>query len=134
MTVLLDGNMLIALGDADHIHHDAARRWFAALGETHFATCPITQGTLLRHLLRRKIVPDAMEAVAILRGFAAHPSHRFWPDDLACDAINWRGVLGHRQVTDAYLAGLARKRRGRLATLDSGLAALHDDIAERVPT
>jgi len=48
-------------------------------------------------------------------------------------SINWRGVLGHRQVTDAYLAGLARKQKGRLATLDEGLAALHEDVAELIP-
>lgn len=44
------------------------------------------------------------------------------------------GVIGHRQVADAYLAGLARARGGRLATFDAGLAALHPDVAELVPT
>jgi hypothetical protein len=39
-------------------------------------------------------------------------------------------VIGHRQVTDAYLAQLVRGRGGRLATFDHGLAKLHDDIAE----
>jgi predicted nucleic acid-binding protein len=37
------------------------------------------------------------------------------------------GVVGHRQVTDAHLAGLARRRGSRLVTLDQGLAALHPD-------
>ena len=48
--VLLDGNVLVALSDEAHVHHEAAEDWFA----THrgpFATCPITQGTLLRVLL-----------------------------------------------------------------------------------
>ena len=31
------------------------------------------------------------------------------------------------------LAGLARKQKGRLATLDTGLAALHEDVAELIP-
>jgi uncharacterized protein len=44
------------------------------------------------------------------------------------------GVIGHRQVTDAYLAELARRREARLATFDKGLAALHADVAELVPT
>jgi len=30
------------------------------------------------------------------------------------------GVIGHRQVTDAYLAALARHHRGQLATFDPG--------------
>lgn len=44
------------------------------------------------------------------------------------------GVIGHRQVTDAYLAQFARHYGGRLATLDTGLAHLHDDVAELVPS
>lgn len=45
-------------------------------------------------------------------------------------AISWRGVLGQRQVTDAYLAALARDHGGRIATFDKGLAALYTDSAE----
>ena len=44
------------------------------------------------------------------------------------------GVLGHRQVTDSYLAQLARARGGQLATFDQGLAKLHTDIADLLPT
>lgn len=131
MVHLLDGNVLIALGDADHVHHAATRRWFVRRGGAPFATCPITQGTLLRLLLHRQ-APVA-DALAILHGFANHPAHRFWPDDLDYAAIRWDGVIGQRQVTDAYLAALARKHRGRLATLDRGLAALHHDVAELIP-
>lgn len=40
------------------------------------------------------------------------------------------GVIGHRQVTDAYLVALARGHRSRLATFDRGLAALHGDEVE----
>jgi predicted nucleic acid-binding protein len=36
-------------------------------------------------------------------------------------------VIGHRQVTDAYLVALARRHGGHVATLDAGLAALHGD-------
>lgn len=132
MVHLLDSNVLIALGDRDHVHHAAVRRWFQQRTGAPFATCPITQGALLRILLLRSraSIGDALE---ILRGFIAHPAHRFWPDDIGYDAIRLDGVLGHRQVTDAYLAALARKHRGRLATLDRGLAALHHDVAELIP-
>ncbi len=132
MVHLLDANVLIALGDRGHVHHEATRRWFRQRGDQPFATCPITQGALLRILLRR--APAAIDdALGILRLFVAHPAHRFWPDDLDYRAVRWDGVLGHRQVTDACLAALARRHRGRLATLDRGLAALHDDVAELIP-
>jgi uncharacterized protein len=45
-----------------------------------------------------------------------------------------RGVVGHRQVADAYLAQLARQHEGRLATLDQGVAELHDDVADLMPS
>jgi predicted nucleic acid-binding protein len=42
-------------------------------------------------------------------------------------------LQGSNQVTDAWLAELARRRKGRLATLDSALAALHSDVAFLLP-
>lgn len=130
MIALLDANVLIALTLDEHLHHDPAEAWFA--GVEHFATCPITQGALLRILLRRG--EGAHEAVATVAELAKDARHEFWPDDLAYPDVRMTGVIGHRQVTDAYLAGLARARVARLATFDGGLAALHPDVAELVPT
>ena len=130
-TVLLDGNVLVALTDQAHIHHEAASAWFAA-DPAPFATCPITQGTLLRMQLRLGAASDIHAAMALLAALTAHPRHRFWPDTLGYDAIRLRGLVGHRQITDAYLAALARHHQGRLATFDQGLAALHPDVAVRV--
>lgn len=124
--VLLDGNVLVALTVSEHVHHEAASTWFAAQ-HPEFATTPITQGTLLRFLLRSGV--DAVTATELLAATTDHPQHQFWPDDLPYDASMVRGVVGHRQVTDAYLAALARARRGVLATFDRGLAALHADVA-----
>lgn len=129
--MLLDANVLVALAVDDHVHHEAAMAWF--LDETSaFATTPITQGTLLRLLLRSGIAADT--ASEVLTGFTHHPRHRFWPDDRPYDASMLRGVIGHRQVTDAYLASLSRANEGRLATFDQGLAVLHADVAELVAT
>lgn len=60
--------------------------------------------------------------------------HDFWPDTISYCQVGLHGVIGHRQVTDAYLAQLARARGGRLATFDQGLAELNDDITELVPS
>lgn len=129
MTVhLLDGNVLVALSDSAHVHHDAAVAWFAGHAPP-FATCPITQGTLLRMLLRHGAVDTPPQAAEVLAHLCAHPRHQFWPDDLGYDVLPWHRIHGHRQVTDGYLAALARARGGRLATFDQGLAALHEDVA-----
>lgn len=133
MVLLLDSNVLIALFDGAHMHHAGVRRWF--LHHTGgFATCPIVEGALTRWIVRIEGAGGTTAAVRELRKLAADPRHQFWPGDLDYASVRWDGVLGHRQVTDAYLAALARKHGGRLATLDRGLAALHDDVAELIST
>ena len=124
--ILLDANVLIALVVAEHVHHDAAEAWLETT-EARFATCPFTQTALLRFLVREGW--SAIDAAAVLAALARHERHTFWPADLAADAISWDRVDGHRQVTDAYLAALARAKGGQLATLDRGLAAVHPDVA-----
>jgi hypothetical protein len=130
VTVLLDANVLIALVVADHVHHAAAERWCAAQSEK-FATCPMTQGGLIRLLLREGQSPAT--AIAALEGIVGHSQHEFWPDSFAFTNVSMTGIVGHRQVTDAYLAQLARVNGGRLATFDRGLAQLHNDVAQLVP-
>lgn len=132
MIWLLDANVLIALGDVQHVHHELTEQWFASQPDMRFATCPITQGSLVRHLFRQDIVTDGAQAQAVLGGFVDHPAHEFWPENLSYADISMRGVIGHRQVTDAYLAALARNNGGRLATLDKGLAALQDDVTDLI--
>ena len=130
MTSLLDANVLIALVVNDHVHHAPAEAWFSGHGEG-FATCPVTQGSLMRLLVREGQTAEA--ASSVLRGVTADPRHEFWPDDVAYPDLPTAGIVGHRQVTDAYLAELARRRAARLATFDQALAKLHADVADLVP-
>lgn len=131
MTTLLDANVLVALVVADHVHHQSAEEWLAGT-DPGFATCPITQGSLVRLLVREgQTARDAQDIVNVL---ASDPRHEFWPDSVSFTDVELRGVIGHRQVTDAYLAQLARTHHGQLATFDRGLAELHRDVADLVPT
>jgi toxin-antitoxin system PIN domain toxin len=127
---LLDGNVLYALIDQAHVHHAPARQWFSSLSGG-FATCPITQGTLVR-LVMRLGGHGVEQALALLGVVTAHAKHHFWPDMLPYDKVRWHGVMGHRQVTDAYLAGLARQHGGKLVSFDKGLVALHPDVGVAV--
>ena len=130
MTTLLDANVLIALLVADHVHHEAAENWFVGL-DGNFATCPITQGSLLRMLIREGYA--AAEAQAVLAQTTDDARHEFWSDDVSYSRVPVKGIVGHGQVTDAYLAHLARVRRSRIATFDQGLAKLHGDVADLIP-
>jgi uncharacterized protein len=131
VTTLLDANVLIALVVADHVHHDAAETWLTSTDER-FATCPITQGSLVRLLIREGQSADT--AHTVIGALSNNERHEFWPDGISYRDVLMTGVIGHRQVTDAYLAQLARTQSGRLATFDQGLAKLHSDIADVVPT
>jgi len=124
---LPDGNVLVALVSSTHVHHEAAQTGFAASDEP-FATCPITQGMLLRLLMRLGEVSSDI-ALAVLAGITAHARCRFGSDSLGHADISLRGVLGYRQVTDAYLADLARHHGGRLGSFDAGLVAPQADVA-----
>jgi predicted nucleic acid-binding protein len=82
-------------------------------------------------------------AIGIRRAIRDVPDHTGKPysilgargtDIVSFAEVEVGGVIGHRQVTDAYLAQLARRRKGQLATLDSGLAHLHNDVAVLIPT
>ena len=72
-------------------------------------------------------------ARSVLQGVSASPRHEFWPDNASYHDIPVAGIIGHRQVTDAYLAHLARSHSARLATFDQALAKLHADVADLIP-
>jgi predicted nucleic acid-binding protein len=68
--------------------------------------------------------PSISEAKSILEAVCALPTHEFWPDDIDYSHLPEKGIRGHRQITDAYLAALAAAHDGLLATMDEALAAL----------
>lgn len=129
MTRLLDANVLIASVVVEHVHHDAVERALAG-DDGPFATCPLTELALLRFLVREGWT--AARAADVLAAIAGHPLHRAWPADVPANGVAWRAVQGHRQVTDAYLAALARAHDGRLLTLDRGLASAHPDVVDLI--
>jgi len=129
-TVLLDVNVLIALLWPAHEHHEAAHRWFASRGRAAWATCPLTEMAFVRIVSNPAFSTDALapvEALSLLAHNLTHPAHEFWPDDLGLvEALGSSAprLQGHGQLTDAYLLGLASRRRGVVASFDAGLRAL----------
>ena len=126
---LLDVNMLIALSWPSHLHHRVAQAWFSKPAAKGWATCPLTQCAFVRISSNPKIIPDAVtpaEAFELLRQIVAQEHHTFWPDDIGVLEADMPKslVVGHRQITDAYLLGLALRHGGRLVTLDKGILTL----------
>ena len=127
---LLDTNVLIALLWPSHVHHDRALRWFARRRGKGWATCPLTEAGFVRVVSNPSFSRDAVtprEAAGVLAANTAAKDHLFWADELSFPkATAYAGVrlVGHQQVTDAYLLGLALHRSGMLATLDERIAEL----------
>lgn len=124
---LLDVNVLIALSWSDHQFHDLAQRWFARNASKGWSTCPLVEAGFVRVLSNPAFSPRAVtpqEATAALEESTRHPAHSFWPDSLSLAQV-WENlgphVMGHKQVTDAYLLALAIHHKGKLATLDRGI-------------
>ena len=127
MRSLLDVNVLIALLDAEHVHHDAARDWMRENIRHGWATCPITQNGCFRIMAQPGYphrVPSSLVAER-LREATATNHHRFWTDDvslLEAETVDWRRIIGPRQITDVYLLALAVEHQGRFVTFDARIA------------
>jgi toxin-antitoxin system PIN domain toxin len=83
---LLDVNVLVALFDPAHLHHDAAHAWFESNHKGQWATCPLTENALVR-VLSNPAYPGrrtaAEDAAARLRSFCSAREHVFWPDSIS---------------------------------------------------
>jgi len=126
---LLYVNVLVALAWPSHVHHDVAHAWFSRHRGGGWATCPLTQCGFARISSNPKIIPEAVtprEALSVLARMTGQPDHVFWPDSVSVvpALAPFALVVGHRQVTDAYLLALAIDRGGRLATFDRGIPQL----------
>ena len=127
---LLDVNVLIAAAWPTHVSHEKVQQWLARHAREGWVTCPITESAFVRILSNPAFSPNALspaDALALLRSNTGHPSHRFWKDDIPfAEAVEAFGgkVVGHQQVTDSYLLGLATHNKGKLVTLDHAILSL----------
>jgi len=124
---LLDVNALVALAWDSHVHHAAIRAWFASNSVNGWATCPITESGFVRVSSNPKVLSNAIgveAARAVLVTLRAAEGHRFLSDDVSLGDDDIPLITGYRQVTDAHLLALARRRGQRLVTFDGALTTL----------
>ena len=121
-TYLLDVNLLLALSDPVHVHHEAAHRWFGETGRQAWATSSLTKNGFVRiasHPNYPNRLGDVPVVLAILRQFCEAEGHQFWSDEISIrDILEPNCILIHGQITDVYLLGLATHKGGKLATMD----------------
>jgi uncharacterized protein len=140
---LPDVNVLLALAWANHVHHDAAHRWFAAESSAGWATNLFTQSGFVRLSLNPKIVGasiDCATAVELLGKLVERPEHRFLDScppltELPFQDLTPR-IQGYRQIPDAILLHYARTHQAKLVTFDQGCSNLSpwaENVASLIP-
>ena len=134
---LLDVNALIALLWEDHQFHETMAAWFTRHAKQGWSTCAITQSGFIRvmnHPALAKPGRTVAELAEALKQNLMHPGHRLLALDFDFAEVLARcsgGVVGHRQVTDAYLLTAAIRADMKLLTFDSGLGTLLASDGER---
>ena len=122
MVYLLDINVLLALSDPMHLHHEPSHQWFAEKGQQAWATCPLTENGFVRIASHPKYPNrpgDVPFVNSILSQICETAGHHFWADDLSIlEILKPDAIITHNQITDLYLLGLALHHGGKLATLD----------------
>lgn len=120
-TALPDVNVLVALTNPAHVHHERAHRWLSSV--TTFATTPVTEAGLVRLLMNPAVVGQEVtgpRALDILSRLRSDGRARFLPDatSLARATVDPIGLAGYRQVTDLHLVNLAARHDAVLVTFD----------------
>jgi len=126
-TFFLDVNVLLALAWPNHQHHEAAHRWFQRHGKHGWATCALTELAFVRLSSNPAYTSDAVpprDAAGLLSAFTQHTGYRFVDKLPAPSASMFARVIGHQQLTDAYLVHVAETAGMLFATFD-GRAQAH---------
>lgn len=127
---LLDVNVLMAIVWPDNANHVAAQHWFGENMKAGWATCPMTQAAFVRLSSNRSVTENALHpsaAITLLDRNSQNAYHEFWSDNLTfADAVApfRERIIGHQQIADVYLLGLAMRKKARLVTFDKAIAAL----------
>ena len=130
---LVDVNVLIARLFETHEHHDLATEWFNT-PSLQWALCPWAEAGLLRFATQ----PDRLsmsEATGLLDEVALHPGYHYHPSVDTWRTLTkpfFRRLHGHKQVTDAYLLGLAIKDKLVLTTFDKRILHLAGEHSQHV--
>ena len=121
---LLDVNVLLALCDPRHEHHDKAHAWFSSRREARWLTCELTETAFVRIAANPKYpnsLPSPAAAREALASLANTPGFRYGEKPLS---LRDRSIfpdltkLACGQVTDVFLLGMAVVLEAKLATFD----------------
>ncbi|PAW70042.1 MAG: hypothetical protein B9S38_08605 [Verrucomicrobiia bacterium Tous-C4TDCM] len=127
MNYLLDVNVLLAWGWADHADHRRAASWIASMKRkraTMLLTSAIPELGFVRVSVQRAqgrvAVGDAVATLASMLG-SLGACHDFLPDDRSSSTGFPDWCSGASSTTDAHLFALAKAHGAMLATMGGGI-------------
>lgn len=124
--LLLDGNALLALAWPNHQFHQVVVRRLDRRPVSTWATCLLTQLGFVRLSSNPAVVgvrKSPGQALELLNRLITDEHHTYLeklPPLISVEGI-FRLLLGHQQVTDAYLVAVAEANDATLLTLDQRL-------------
>ena len=127
---LLDLNVLIALTEPGHSHHQSAWNSFSFAKKSGWGICPLTEAGFLRVTTNPAFKPvqrSIAQAAAILHALKGQSGFYYWQIEhswVEVTAPFASRIVGHQQITDAYLLGLAIEANGVLVTFDRAILNL----------
>jgi toxin-antitoxin system PIN domain toxin len=134
---LLDANALIALGWPTHEHHPRMISWFRQNARAGWASTALTHSAFIRIVSQPAFSGRAIaigEVAELLLRNTAHPQHPLVALDFGfADVLGacTGGILGHRQIIDAWLLTAAVRSGMKLLTFDAGITRLLANAHER---
>ena len=127
---LLDVNVFLALLSENHIHHRLVTIWFNT-PDLWWCICPFTEAGFLRNATAPRSGQITMsEATAVLMRMTQTSGYHYLPigaDWRTLCSPFFKRLYGTRQVTDAYLLGLAVQNDLVLVTMDKAITHLAGD-------
>jgi uncharacterized protein len=127
LKALLDVNVLIALLDANHLHHDLALSWLERNGHLGWSSCVLTINGCVRIMSNPTYANPMPIATVIARlreaiAGSEHESLNCAPSLLDTHLFEPNALLTSAQITDAYLLALAVINNHRFVTFDSRIS------------
>ena len=116
-SVLIDVNLLLAVGWKSHTFHPEVKAWLDT--GVKVSTCAITELGFLRVSMSPAFRADFASASSVCSAITSRYAFDFLPCDLS--PLSMASVSRHQDTTDSYLVSLASSHELKLATLDDKL-------------
>ena len=126
MILYPDVNVLIALFDTAHQHHNMASTAFVEHNSEGWASCPVVETGFIRVISNPSYTNSVSvaNAVSLLQIAISNTQHHNLHQSISIlnnDCFQTAHLVSHKQLTDLYLIGMAIYHNVKLITFDRNI-------------